>query len=127
MDQWWPLWVRPQFEPVLGEDAFKTLTETVAIDNPPNGRGDPNTGDAVCEQEKDLDPAVVLRRRPPAPDRRRLAAADPLDQPADVPTGRRDPAPAAPVSASASVPAATAVAGRAPTLRAGPASAAPSA
>ena len=67
MDQSWPLWVRPQFEPALGGDAFKTLTETVAIDNPPNGRGDPYTGDAVCEQVKDLDPQWcfdAVRQRP---------------------------------------------------------------
>ena len=34
---------------------------------------------------------VVLRRGPPAPGRRRHAAAHPLDQPADLPAGRRGP------------------------------------
>ena len=40
MDAWWPRWVTAQFEPVLGAAAFKTLTETVAIDNPPNNHGE---------------------------------------------------------------------------------------
>src|SRR5829696_2746262 len=40
MDAWWPRWVDAQFRPALGDDAFKTLTDTVAIDNPPNGNGD---------------------------------------------------------------------------------------
>ena len=40
MDAWWPLWVKAQFEPALGAKAFKALTETVAIDNPPNNHGD---------------------------------------------------------------------------------------
>jgi acyl-homoserine lactone acylase PvdQ len=40
MDAWWPLWVRAQFEPKLGEDAYAKLISTVAIDNPPNGHGD---------------------------------------------------------------------------------------
>ncbi|HEY6888171.1 MAG TPA: penicillin acylase family protein [Solirubrobacter sp.] len=40
MDAWWPLWVKAQFEPALGATAFKTLTDTVSIDNPPNNHGD---------------------------------------------------------------------------------------
>jgi acyl-homoserine lactone acylase PvdQ len=40
MDAWWPLWVKAQFEPALGAAAFKRLTETVSIDNPPNNHGD---------------------------------------------------------------------------------------
>ena len=40
MDAWWPLWVRAQYEPVLGRDAFRALVNTTAIDNPPNNRGD---------------------------------------------------------------------------------------
>jgi acyl-homoserine lactone acylase PvdQ len=40
MDAWWPLWLRAQFEPKLGREAFDRLTETVAIDNPPNNHGD---------------------------------------------------------------------------------------
>ena len=40
MDAWWPLWVRAQFEPKLGRDAYARLTSTVAIDNPPNNHGD---------------------------------------------------------------------------------------
>jgi acyl-homoserine lactone acylase PvdQ len=39
MDAWWPLWVKAEFEPTLGGDAFKTLTSTIAIDNPPNNGG----------------------------------------------------------------------------------------
>jgi acyl-homoserine lactone acylase PvdQ len=40
MDAWWPLWVRAQYEPALGRDAFRALVNTTAIDNPPNNRGD---------------------------------------------------------------------------------------
>jgi acyl-homoserine lactone acylase PvdQ len=36
MDAWWPRWLEAQFRPVLGERAFKVLTATVAIDNPPS-------------------------------------------------------------------------------------------
>jgi acyl-homoserine lactone acylase PvdQ len=40
LDAWWPLWVKAQFEPALGRRAFKVLTDTVAIDNSPNGDGE---------------------------------------------------------------------------------------
>jgi acyl-homoserine lactone acylase PvdQ len=40
MDAWWPLWVKAQFEPKLGKDAYGRLTNAVAIDNPPNNGGD---------------------------------------------------------------------------------------
>jgi acyl-homoserine lactone acylase PvdQ len=40
MDAWWPLWLRAEFRDVLGGDAYSALTNTVAIDNPPNGHGD---------------------------------------------------------------------------------------
>jgi hypothetical protein len=40
LDAWWPLWVKAQFEPALGPKAFKVLTDTVAIDNSPNGGGE---------------------------------------------------------------------------------------
>jgi len=40
MDAWWPLWLRAQFQPALGKNAYAVLTKTVAIDNPPNGHGD---------------------------------------------------------------------------------------
>jgi hypothetical protein len=40
MDAWWPRWVEAQFKPTLGANAFEVLTETVSIDNPPNGHGD---------------------------------------------------------------------------------------
>jgi acyl-homoserine lactone acylase PvdQ len=39
MDAWWPRWVRAEFEPRLGGDAFGALTSTIAIDNPPNNGG----------------------------------------------------------------------------------------
>jgi acyl-homoserine lactone acylase PvdQ len=39
LDAWWPLWVKAQFEPVLGKSAFDTLTATIATDNPPNNHG----------------------------------------------------------------------------------------
>ena len=70
---------------------------------------------------------VVLRRGPPAPDRRRHPAADPLDQPPDLPAGRRDPEAPAALSAAANVAAAMPVATRGPIAIAGPATAAPSA
>ena len=184
MDQWWPLWVKAQFGRTLGADAFKTLTETVAIDNTPNNHGDhlgsafqgswygyvskdlrQTLGDPVkgrysrsyCGSVKrcraalrslaqgraegarpvhrrrglreaaEAQRAVVLRRRPPAPDGWHVTAADPLDQPADIPTGCRNPTPIAPMTAKARAVAASAVAGRTPSPIAGPASAAPSA
>jgi hypothetical protein len=40
MDAWWPRWVKAQFEPKLGRDAYAELTSTVSIDNPPNTGGD---------------------------------------------------------------------------------------
>jgi acyl-homoserine lactone acylase PvdQ len=40
MDAWWPRWVRAQFEPKLGREAYATLLDAVAIDNPPNNHGD---------------------------------------------------------------------------------------
>ena len=40
MDAWWPLWVRAQFEPKLGRDAYARLTAAAPIDNPPNTHGD---------------------------------------------------------------------------------------
>jgi acyl-homoserine lactone acylase PvdQ len=39
LDAWWPLWVRAEFEPVLGKAAFATLTSTIAVDDSPNGGG----------------------------------------------------------------------------------------
>ena len=39
LDAWWPLWVKAEFQPVLGKNAFETLTSTIAIDNPPNNEG----------------------------------------------------------------------------------------
>jgi hypothetical protein len=40
MDAWWPLWVKAQFEPKLGSEAYDLLASTVAVDNPPNNHGD---------------------------------------------------------------------------------------
>ena len=39
LDAWWPLWVRAEFRPGLGTDAFKTLTATIPVDDSPNGGG----------------------------------------------------------------------------------------
>src|SRR5919108_2296294 len=39
LDAWWPRWVRAQFEPVLGREAFRTLLATVDADNEPNTDG----------------------------------------------------------------------------------------
>ena len=40
MDAWWPLWVRAQFQPVLGRAATDVLLATTQIENPPNNHGD---------------------------------------------------------------------------------------
>jgi hypothetical protein len=40
MDAWWPLWIKAEFEPVLGPTALDKLEATVDIDNPPNNHGD---------------------------------------------------------------------------------------
>jgi hypothetical protein len=39
LDAWWPLWMRAQFEPVLGKAAYDALLETVDADNEPNNGG----------------------------------------------------------------------------------------
>jgi acyl-homoserine lactone acylase PvdQ len=39
MDAWWPLWVKAQFEPVLGRRALERLQDVLEIDNAPNNRG----------------------------------------------------------------------------------------
>jgi acyl-homoserine lactone acylase PvdQ len=40
MDAWWPRWIEAQFRPVLGRTAFDRLTDTITIDNTPNGGGE---------------------------------------------------------------------------------------
>ncbi len=40
MDAWWPLWIKRQFEPVLGPTAMDKLEAALEIDNPPNNHGD---------------------------------------------------------------------------------------
>jgi acyl-homoserine lactone acylase PvdQ len=39
LDAWWPLWVRAEFEPVVGKTAFDRLTSTLTVDDTPNGAG----------------------------------------------------------------------------------------
>ncbi len=39
LDAWWPLWIRAEFGPALGADAYRTLTSTIPIDDSPNGGG----------------------------------------------------------------------------------------
>jgi acyl-homoserine lactone acylase PvdQ len=39
MDAWWPLWLRAEFEPVLGRTAYDQLVKTVDVDNEPNNGG----------------------------------------------------------------------------------------
>jgi hypothetical protein len=39
MDAWWPLWLRAEFEPVLGKAAYDQLLKTVDADNEPNNGG----------------------------------------------------------------------------------------
>ena len=64
-DGWWPLWLRAQFEPVLGKDAFDTLASTIATDNSPNGNaehhGSAYQGSWYGYVSKDL--RTVLRAR----------------------------------------------------------------
>jgi acyl-homoserine lactone acylase PvdQ len=40
MDAWWPLWVKAQFEPLLGPTAMDRLEAALAVDNPPNNHGE---------------------------------------------------------------------------------------
>ena len=39
MDAWWPLWVKAQFEPVLGRRAMDKLQAVLELDNAPNNHG----------------------------------------------------------------------------------------
>jgi acyl-homoserine lactone acylase PvdQ len=39
MDAWWPLWVRAEFQPVLGNSLFDKIKSMVSLDNPPNNGG----------------------------------------------------------------------------------------
>ncbi|QRN80405.1 MAG: penicillin acylase family protein [Nocardiopsis sp. BM-2018] len=39
LDAWWPLLVRAQFEPGLGEDLYTQLTRAASVDEPPSGVG----------------------------------------------------------------------------------------
>jgi hypothetical protein len=40
MDAWWPLWLKAQFEPVLGPTTMDKLEAALEIDNPPNNHGE---------------------------------------------------------------------------------------
>ena len=40
VDAWWPLWMRAQFEPVLGKPLFESMAAVHALDNHPNNHGD---------------------------------------------------------------------------------------
>lgn len=44
LDAWWPLLVRAQFEPALGEDAYQALTDVLQINESPSGwqNGEPD-------------------------------------------------------------------------------------
>jgi acyl-homoserine lactone acylase PvdQ len=39
MDAWWPLWVRAEFEPALGNGLFDKIEHVISLDNPPNNGG----------------------------------------------------------------------------------------
>ncbi|HEX6458529.1 MAG TPA: penicillin acylase family protein [Thermoleophilaceae bacterium] len=39
MDAWWPLWLKGEFEPVLGSNLFGKLENIISLDNPPNNEG----------------------------------------------------------------------------------------
>jgi acyl-homoserine lactone acylase PvdQ len=40
LDAWWPLWMRAQFQPALGEGLFEAMSAVHALDNHPNNHGD---------------------------------------------------------------------------------------
>jgi hypothetical protein len=45
MDAWWPLWVKAEFQPVLGRSLLARVQGEFAIDDPPGrGRGDGHVG-----------------------------------------------------------------------------------
>jgi hypothetical protein len=39
MDAWWPLWIRAEFQPVLGNTLFDKVKSMVSLDNAPNNGG----------------------------------------------------------------------------------------
>jgi acyl-homoserine lactone acylase PvdQ len=39
LDAWWPLWMKAEFEPVLGADLFSQLSAVHGLDNAPNNDG----------------------------------------------------------------------------------------
>ncbi len=39
LDAWWPRWVKAEFQPALGDKAFKVLSNTIELDNAPNNDG----------------------------------------------------------------------------------------
>jgi hypothetical protein len=40
MDAWWPLWVKAEFEPTIGKNAYDTISGINEPDNAPNNHGD---------------------------------------------------------------------------------------
>jgi acyl-homoserine lactone acylase PvdQ len=63
MDAWWPLWLKAQFEPVLGKTLFETLPHQQ--DNAPNNHGD-HLGSAYQEgwygyAKKDLETLLHVK------------------------------------------------------------------
>lgn len=46
MDAWWPLWLRAQFEPLLGSGLYGQLRAEIPQDDPPHGRGGEHHGSA---------------------------------------------------------------------------------
>jgi hypothetical protein len=40
IDAWWPLWMKAQFEPVLGSELFGRIERVHELDNHPNNHGD---------------------------------------------------------------------------------------
>jgi hypothetical protein len=39
LDAWWPLWIKAEFEPVLGASLYAQLTSAIELDNEPNNHG----------------------------------------------------------------------------------------
>ncbi|MBE9376092.1 penicillin acylase family protein [Saccharopolyspora sp. HNM0983] len=52
LDAWWPLLVRAQFEPALGEDAYRALTDVLQINESPSGWQNGEPGLQVGEEHQ---------------------------------------------------------------------------
>ncbi len=68
MDAWWPLWVAGEFQPVLGDDAWKSVSGRLenGIDDTPNGNGAHHgsafQGAVYGQVQKDLRDALKVKK-----------------------------------------------------------------